>query len=88
MPLSWSVVVPVPCARLVDVRVICPRAGRVVPKWSPTALFVLNPDPRPAERRDRPSALVTVLFRISPCDGVLGVVVPSECLATTGDLAY
>jgi hypothetical protein len=45
MPLSWSVVVPVPCVRLVDVRVICPRAGRVVPKWSPTALFVPNPDP-------------------------------------------
>ncbi len=27
--------VPVPCARPVDVRVVCPRAGRVVPEWSP-----------------------------------------------------
>jgi hypothetical protein len=35
--LSWSVVVPVPCVRPVDVRVVCSRAGRVVPKWSPTA---------------------------------------------------
>jgi hypothetical protein len=31
------VVVPVPCVRTVDVRVVCPRAGRVVPNWSPTA---------------------------------------------------
>jgi hypothetical protein len=36
---------PAPCARPVDVRGVWPRAGRMVPKWSPTALFVSNPDP-------------------------------------------
>lgn len=39
----WPAVVQAPCVRAVDVQVVRLRAGRVVPKWSPTGRSTYSP---------------------------------------------
>ena len=54
--LYWSGWVQAPCGRVIEVRDVHLRAGRVVPKWSPTASSDYSPGSAHPGRRSRRGA--------------------------------